>query len=586
MPPRSLGVIPILLLAPLAFLSAQPGKGKKYALLVGINEYQHQNLRGQVTFNTLADFVNTHVAETDLGAAQPGELAVAHLLKGQQLEKQGHFQEAVAEYEKGLPYIVQIYGKQDAGTALFKAIMARAYKLAGKPSRGEELFLESIPVLEAKLGKNHFKVGEIVNNLGELYRESRQFSKAEPHLKRALQLLEAHYGADSLEVAIVLDNLGLLYLDWTRFAQAEPLLWRGLKIREDKLGPEAEEVARSLNNLGGLYQETGRLSKAEEALTRALRINEKRLGAHHPEVALSQFNLAGLYQQQGKLGPAEQLYERALATWEKTSGKAAMLARAFTGLATMYVDLGQFPRAEQCLLKALRIQEASLEANHLEISSTLASLAHLYHVQHEYAKAEELYLRCLKLRESRLGKNHADLGLILNNLAQLYGDLGLPQKAEPYLRRCLDIAEAEYGTEHPFTATALNNLGGFLVLEQHKLAEGEKLIGRALQIVQAHFGPGHPQLAAGLFNLALLKCVQNHYLAGSALMERARKVEHAKIHGTLLQLSEADQLTYLRTRAAENIHTALLLGLKLRDLDEAAAALSASWALNGRALTL
>ena len=65
------------------------------------------------------------------------------------------------------------------------------------------------------------------------------------------------------------------------------------------------------------------------------------------------------------------------------------------------------------------------------MASVLNNLAILYGDRSEYAKAEPLYLRSLKILEARLGPDDLDVAQNLNNLANLYVDRGEYSKAEP-----------------------------------------------------------------------------------------------------------------------------------------------------------
>jgi tetratricopeptide (TPR) repeat protein len=75
-------------------------------------------------------------------------------------------------------------------------------------------------------------VGQVLNNLAELYRAQGHYAKAEPLYKRSLAIQEKALGPAHADVGIVLNNIGSLYLIEGRYNEAEPLFKRSLAIYE------------------------------------------------------------------------------------------------------------------------------------------------------------------------------------------------------------------------------------------------------------------------------------------------------------------------------------------------------------------
>ena len=84
------------------------------------------------------------------------------------------------------------------------------------------------------------------------------YADAEPLFKKALAIAEKVKGPNHIDVGNLLNNLAELYGLEGRYAEAEPLNQRGLLILEKALGPNHPDVATSLNNLADLYEDQGR----------------------------------------------------------------------------------------------------------------------------------------------------------------------------------------------------------------------------------------------------------------------------------------------------------------------------------------
>ncbi len=474
--------------------------------------------------------------------AQDRQEVNAALKQGHALRDQFRHAEALSHYERALRLAEQIEGEDSTLAALCLYFAAGAHRELNHFSKAESLYNRSLHIYEAKLGKDCPDVADCLNNLAILYRDMGQNAKAEPLHRRSLEIREAKLGPDHPDVAYPLNNLALLYSDMGQYAQAEPLYQRSLKILEAKLGLDHPLVASSLNNLAGLYHDMGQNAKAEPLHRRSLEIREAKLGPDHPDVATSLNNLALLYRALGQNAKAEPLYRR-----------------------------------------SLEILETKLGPDHPDVATSLNNLAVLYSDMGQHAKAEPLYRRSLEIREAKLGKDHPDVGLALNNLAILYLEMGQYAKAEPLYRRSLEIHEAKLGPDHPNVATSLNNLAN-LYSDMGQYAKAEPLYRRSLEIREAKLGKDHPDVALSLNNLAWLQVGMKEWPKAMDGVTRARRVLARHIAGVLPFLPEAEQTVFLKEKVAWNYHRALSLGL-WRGEDEAAAAASAAWLLNGKGLT-
>ena len=71
---------------------------------------------------------------------------------------------------------------------------------------------QQLAASEAKNGKDHPDLVEILLRLGNAYRDEGGYVPATPYVERALSITEKTHGSEHLEVAATLDKLGTLYL--------------------------------------------------------------------------------------------------------------------------------------------------------------------------------------------------------------------------------------------------------------------------------------------------------------------------------------------------------------------------------------
>jgi CHAT domain-containing protein/tetratricopeptide (TPR) repeat protein len=459
---------------------------------------------------------------------------------------------------------------------------AEALSQKGRLAEAIKLYEQIVARAPDVFGAGAKDTANMINNLAELYRQTGQFAKAVPLYQRSLDMYEKLLGKDDLAVAASLDNLALCYYEMGEYAKSEPLNRRCLQIREKRLGKEDVLVAATLYDLALLYKDTGRFADAEAFFQRSLEIREAKLGKDHVRVGVTLNGLALLRREMGQYARAEPLFRRCLQILEAQLGKDhPAVATSLSNLAVLYRDMGQYARAEALFQRALEILEAKLGKDHLDVAICLNNMASVYLDTQQYDKAEALYERSLHIWEARLGKDHADIAVALGNLATLYVNSGKPAKAEPLLQRGLQIAEAKLGPDHPRTAILLHNLAA-LYRAQGDYAKAEPLQRRALKIQEAKLGPDHPDVAASLNGLIKLEAAQGHFQPALEFADRMRRLDRRQAARTLPVLAESEQLAFLRN--TDQRHTRMALSVAVEARSPEAAALSAAWVLNGKAI--
>ncbi len=224
---------------------------------------------------------------------------------------------------------------------------------------------------------------------------------------------------------------------------------------------------------------------------------------------------------EGKYDAALALAGRVLGIREKALGPDHLdVATSLNSLAALYRAKGDYAKAEPLYQRALSIREKALGPEHSDVATSLNNLAGLYRIKGEYGRAEPLYERALAIKEKALGPEHRDVATALNNFALLYHTKGDYERAGPLYERALAIREKLLGPEHLEVAVSLNNLAG-LYETNGDYTKAEPLYRRALAINEKLLGPEHPDVANPLNNLAALYEAKSNYEQAGPLYERA-----------------------------------------------------------------
>ena len=307
------------------------------------------------------------------------------------------------------------------------------------------IFLNSNNIKDAidLLEKSRNKHKKIYSALGELYKEQKDYKKAEEYYLKAIE--NDHTGA--------LNNIGVLYKEQKDYKKAEKYYLKaiengnnnalnniGVLYKEQKDYKKAEEYylkaienghIGALNNFALLYQEQKDYKKAEEYYLKA--IENSHIGALN--------NIANLYKKQKDYKKAEEYYLKAI-------GNADI--GALNNIGILYKEQKDYKKAEKYYLKAI-------ENSH---TGALNNIALLYQEQKDYKKAEEYYLKAIE---------NADIGA-LNNIALLYQEQKDYKKAEEYYLKA--IKNGDHNT--------LNNLA-FLYQEQKDYKKAEEYYLKAIE---------------------------------------------------------------------------------------------------------
>ena len=167
-------------------------------------------------------------------------------------------------------------------------------------------------------------------------------------------------------------------------------------------------------------------------------------------------------------------------------------------------ELGEWPRAEAIMRRALPVAEQSFGPDHPNVAKRLNNLALLLaEDKNRLAEAEPLLRRALAIDEQSFGPDHPAVAIRLNNLALLLKNTNRLAAAEPLMRRVLALDEKSFGPNHPAVAGDLNNLAR-LLRTAHGPAEAEPLMRRALMILRASLGQDHPSTQTAARNYAVL----------------------------------------------------------------------------------
>jgi len=311
-----------------------------------------------------------------------------------------------------------------------------AYKLA------EASFIIALAALELEGYQSNLMYPRVIADMGMLYNGMGRYQLAMEFTNRALESRKTLRGENSVDYAASLNNLAVLHKNMGDFNEAERGFTNTLVINEKSSGKESMPYAITLNNRGVLYQNLGRYSEAEKDIKECLIVAAKNINSKTAKYARFQSNLGLLYQQQKKYQQAEEIFQSAINAISRNPLKSKKSNPDYAHLleikASLYLETGNYEKAEPLLKEALAIYENKFGTNFSGYGLTKARLGVLYRNQGKWVESENNLTRAKSILGSTYGKNHPHYVEVETELALLNWQLGKTEEANVLFKKSID----------------------------------------------------------------------------------------------------------------------------------------------------
>jgi tetratricopeptide (TPR) repeat protein len=205
----------------------------------------------------------------------------------------------------------------------------------------------------------------------------------------------------------------------------------------------------------------------------------------------------------------------------------------------VYLELGEYGKAEGMHREALKLAGKAYGRNHPEVATALDNMSIVAYRQGKLEEAEALERQVLAMRIKTLGRDHPQVAMSLINLAAFLQAQGKLAEAETVSRQALAANRRLYAPDHELVTTALNNLG-CLLYQEGKLPEAEGIVRDVLAAKTKSLGNDHPEAATLRNNLAKILADEGKMVEAEAafrqalaLREKLLGLEHPDVAQTL-----------------------------------------------------
>ena len=251
------------------------------------------------------------------------------------------------------------------------------------------------------------------------------------------------------------------------------------------------ERVLTIRDLAREYTRRGRLAHGIDWLTQCLAAVEQ---AHGPGSVHSTWllnSLGILYDQQDNTEIAIEMQKKALRIQEAILPHDHLdITLTVNELGRIYRHMGKYKESEEMHLRALAILQATLSDDDLQIIWTKNTLARNYLKQDRIPESIKLHEQALAGQQRILGKEHPHALWTLTDLARCFGGQGDFAAALALQHEVVDVRVKVLGVHHADTLWSMNSVG--LLLEKlGRWDEARHWHTKALEGQTAHLGTNH-----------------------------------------------------------------------------------------------
>ena len=368
------------------------------------------------------------------------------------------------------------------------------------------------------------------NNIGFVYSEQGDYSRALSCYEKALQIQLQIYGRQHPSVATIYNNMGGMYIDQGDYDQALACYKKALSIQLQVYGEQHAAVAMSYNNIGGVYDNLGNYSQSLSYYEKALSIQLQVYGEQHPDVATSYNNIGGIYDRQGDYGQALACYEKALSIQLQVyDGQHPDEVTSYNNIGGVYYSQGDYTQAMSYYEKALQILLQVYGEQHPDVAIIYNNIGGIYDRQGDYAQAITYYEKSLKTLIQIYGEQHPSVATSYNNIGSVYYNQKDYAQALAYCEKALPIQLQVYGEQHPAVATSYCNMGS-ICDSQGNYSQALVYYEKSLKIQLQVYGEYHPDVATNYIGKGAVYIKQGDYTQALECFEKSYQI-YRKVFG-------------------------------------------------------
>lgn len=430
--------------------------------------------------------------------------------------------------------------------------MAVLYELSDKYKEASATLDQALEIAHAKYSDTDYEYGNELNNVARLQIKLGEYEKAQTNIDRSLKILEEFRKEEDKKVYLInaIETQAVLFGIKGLFDEAEDALSRSAKMIV-----KAETVLVGIDNLAtarelsSLLIQLGRYSETEVLLNGLLAEYEKQFGVSSLRLIEPLVNLGRLTLLKGDYTEADKIAKRAndiaVKVYGETSTKTAPTQKL---LSDIDYQIGDYEKAEDLILLALKSQEKQFGRNHIDVAKSLAQLALIkFYKGDDRKEVEKIIIEARNIVGERLGKDNPQYAEILKSVAIVYISERRYDIAFSSLTQAEAIWQAKTGRKNNINAASIYALTGDVYYQQKNYGKAEEFYNKAKNLYEKFFSRNHPEYVKILSKQAKVYFMEKDFKRAKRNIEEALANYESFIKQFFPALSEREKAKYWNT---------------------------------------
>lgn len=363
-----------------------------------------------------------------------------------------NYAEAEALFQRAITCKAMALGAGHPDVLLFLDHLGRLYAEQGKQEEARSCYEKAISIGDQVTLRLHPVYRTCLYDLALLFIEQEQFEKAESLILRVCAAWKRSPDSQDLSTMTAWVKLAEVATRLQHWRQAEIGYQHALPVCEQLLGEEHPITLGHLERAATVLLRRGKLSEAKRNFLRVIEVSERSSDIGQIDIVACLSGLAQIALADEQLPEACALLERAQTIYASQPAPENLARAALLDtLASVEIAQQHYERAVAAYKQALELRTQMLGDEHLELIENLSGLATLYLKLGQTRQAEPLLLRVLYIHQRMQKPEDFVLDPVLNGLADIEIEREHFDMARMYLERSRAIRELALGQDDPRT---------------------------------------------------------------------------------------------------------------------------------------
>jgi tetratricopeptide (TPR) repeat protein len=355
----------------------------------------------------------------------------------------GHLQESMQCFKDFIDIVLKHVGTESViDVTIAYMQIANIYCEQGELDMTVSNFKKALCSGRSSMGASHPEVASILNRLGNLSCEIRDFDAAISYYQEGLEIekLTSNYP----HMIVTLTNIANIHKLRENFADALGGFKKAQAAQMDHYGPNSIDLAETCSSIGSIQYRMKAYGEAFDSYRQALSIRRDFYeDDFHLDIA-STLNSIGLVAfKLGIFDLAKCCVGGSMRILQKLAcSDSRDIAVMWYNLATIYFESGEGEDAAmRCYKESLRIERDNLGPDHPEVVLSLLHIGQEHQKSGVLEGALSCFLEALKIERGRVGKKELSIANILNLIGNIHlqrGNIGEMMSAYVEASRIFD----------------------------------------------------------------------------------------------------------------------------------------------------